>query len=206
MKKKIIISIFVTLMITLFSVLGTTYAYLMISATSSNIEGNVANFDVSLSLNTIYRANRLVPLSNDLIDEAITKDSDKCIDRNGYEVCFLFSLSLTNGGDAVTLNGYIETVSSTYTTDNLKYQIFDSNYTAVTDVMTLSNTSGTRVYFNKNANRLDLNLGASDTIYYLAVWLTETGDSQSSDYSKSFSGKVGFESIDGDTLEASFDT
>lgn len=206
MKKKIIISIFVTLMITLFSVLGTTYAYLMISATSSNIEGNVANFDVSLSLNTIYRANRLVPLSNDLIDKAITKDSDKCIDRNGYEVCFLFSLSLTNGGDVVTLNGYIETVSSTYTTDNLKYQIFDSNYTAVTDVMTLSNTSGTRVYFNKNANRLYLNLGASDTIYYLAVWLTETGDSQSSDYSKSFSGKVGFESIDGDTLEASFDT
>ena len=207
MKKKMIMSICITLAIIITVTACTTYAYLYASATASGrIEGEIESFDATLSLTDIYKATKLVPLSNDLVDDAIKKTSNKCIDKNGYEVCSLFRLTLANTGNAVNLNGYVTTVSSDYITNNLKYQIFDSNYTAVSDVMTLSSSANTMVYFTKNSNKINVNLASSNITYYLAVWLTETGSSQTSDYSKNFSGKVGFESLVGNVLEASFDT
>ena len=185
---------------------GASFAYYTSSDTDDNISGTVNDFDVDMVINTVYQADQLIPLNNSLVKSAISKSSNKCIDNNGYESCSLFTLTLKNSGDPQLLNGYIITNSSTYVTDNLKFQIYDSNFNAVTDVISISRTIDEKVYFTKNSSIVGTAVNNADVVYYLVIWLTETGSVQNDDYGRSFTGKVGFESIHGENLTASFST
>ena len=186
---------------------GASFAYYTSSANNdSTITGAVNNFDVDMILDTVYQANQLIPLDNSLVKAAISKSNNKCIDNRGYESCSLFTLTLKNNGDPQVLNGYITTSSSTYTTDNLKFQIYDVNFNPVTDVVSLSQKANNKTYFINNSNMVSTTLNSVDVVYYLVIWLTETGNVQNADYAKSFSGQVGFESISGEKLTASFST
>lgn len=194
---------------------GTSYAYFSANATTGgdDITGETMDFDVKLETTTIYKATKIVPLEDEYIDDAITKSSNKCIDNKGYEVCSLYTLTLTNNGDAQILNGYISTekTDKPYITDNLRCQLFDSNYNAISDVTTLSKTAGSVVYLKSTDNNSTKNVAIEvnnttkrETTYYLAIWLHETGLSQNDDYSKKFSGKVVFESLHGHQISADF--
>lgn len=202
-KKKVILTTIFTVVVICIVIFGTTYAFLLISNSSAGIAGETMGFDVDLNVTDVYKASKMVPLADNLVSNAIKKSSNKCIDSKGYEVCSLYSLSLTNNGDNEILNGYVKTSSSTYETDNLKYQIYDTNYNAISDVMTVSRTKDEMVYFNNSGTRVNINLGSTAN-YYLVVWLTETDSKQETDYSKAFSGKIGFESSTGSVIEASF--
>lgn len=202
-KKKILITIFAVVVICIV-IFGTTYAFLLVSNSSGGIAGKTESFEVDLNVTDVYKASKMVPLEDNLVVSAIKKSSNKCIDSKGYEVCSLYNLTLTNDGNNEILNGYVKTSSSTYETDNLKYQIYDTNYNAISDVMTISRTKDEMVYFDNSGTRVSVNLGNTTTNYYLVVWLTETGSTQKIDYSKAFSGKIGFESSTGSIVEASF--
>lgn len=206
MRSKIIGTICLILGIVIIVSSGTTFAFYAVTASTNgdDITGQTLNFDVRLNSSILYKATQLVPLSDSLIGEAITKTTNKCIDNKGYEVCSLYSLTLTNNGDAQILNGYISTTNTTYTTDNLMCQLFDSNYNPVSDVVTLSRVASEKKYFQKNNTRIATEVNNRDVTYYLAIWLHETGKLQNADYSKSFSGKVIFESIYGDQIFADF--
>lgn len=205
MKKKILGSVCFALAIIIIITTGTTFAYFSSSAGSNNsITGKTMNFDVDLKLDTVYNATQLVPLSDSLVDDAIKKTSNKCIDTKGNQVCSLFKLTLTNNGDAQKLNGYVSTDTTTYTTDNLKYQIFNSSYVPVSDVMTISRTLNNKVYFKKSSNMVSTSINSTNVIYYLVIWLKETSSLQTSDYSKTFSGKIGFESVSGGNVSVKF--
>lgn len=206
MRSKIIGTICLILGIVIIVSSGTTFAFYAVTASTNgdDITGQTLNFDVRLNSSILYKATQLVPLSDSLIGEAITKTTNKCIDNKGYEVCSLYSLTLTNNGDAQVLNGYISTTNTTYTTDNLMCQLFDSNYNPVSDVVTLSRVASEKKYFQKNNTRIATEVNNRDVTYYLAIWLHETGELQNSDYSKSFSGKVIFESLYGDQIFADF--
>lgn len=194
MKKKLIFSILSVAVISVFS-FGVTYAY-YIASTSSDIGGETASgLNTTLTLNTIYNSTKLVPLDDGLVKTAITKDTNKCIDKSGYEVCSLYKIILENTVDSENLYGYIRTETSTYTTDNLKYQFFDSEFNPLTDIMSLSKTSNETIYFQKDETNYQVSI-SGNTTYYLAIWLTDTGEEQSEDYSKDFSGYIGFESVE----------
>ncbi len=209
MKDKLIFSILCVLAISSLT-FGATFAY-YVSSTSGTITGEAeGGLSTTLTLDTVYKASRLVPLDDSLVMTAVSKDTNKCIDRSNYEVCSLYEITLLNTGNSEILYGYIRTNTSTYTTDNLKYQIFDSSYNNLTDVITLSQTTDTTVYFQKNLSNYTLT-STGTTTYYLAIWLTDTGLEQSDDYSKTFSGYIGFESVEhfgSDTgkIEAGFNT
>ena len=194
MKEKLLFSILgvVAIMVLTF---GTTYAYLIASAEESFSGEGQNGVNTTLSLEKTYHATKLVPLNDSLVRTAISKTTNKCIDKSGYEVCSLYKITLQNTGDSENLYGYIRTGASTYTTSNLKYQFFDSNYNALTDVMTLSKTVDETIYFEKNKTNYQVSILGSK-IYYLAIWLTDTGEEQSADYSKDFSGYVGFELVE----------
>lgn len=193
MKDKLILSILSVVAISVFT-FGATYAYYTASVTES-IEGEAqGGIKTTLLLNTVHNATRLVPLKDNLVSTAISKASNKCVDKNNYQVCSLYKITLTNEEDNEILYGYVRTETSTYTTDNLKYQIFDSNYNALTDIMSLSSVSGTPVYFKKNSADYSVSSTGTST-YYLAIWLKDIGKEQSEDYSKNFSGYIGFESV-----------
>ena len=194
MKKKLIFSILGVLVISACA-FGITYAYYN-SSNSATIDGEAgAGLNTTLALDTIYNSTRLVPLDDSLVKTAITKNTNKCIDKSGYEVCTLYKVTLSNTVNNESLYGYVKTEQSTYTTENLKYQIFSSNYTELTDVLTLSQIAEETIYFEKNSELTPIT-SSGTTTYYLAIWLHDTGENQKEDYSKNFSGYIGFESVD----------
>lgn len=204
MNKKIFGSICFVLGITIIISTGTTFAYFNSSANSDGtISGSTLNFAVDLSLSKEHVSNNMIPISDSLIKTAIS-GSKKCIDNNGYEVCSLYKITLTNNGDPFVLNGYIKTNSTTYTTGNLKYQIYDTNFNPLSDALTLSLTSGDKIYFSKGNDILTTSINHNIVEYYLVMWITETNSLQSADYSKKYNGVVGFETVSGNKIETVF--
>ena len=206
MEKKIFGSICLVLGIAIIVSTGASFAYFSASASSEgNISGTTVNFDVNLNLTTIHQSTNMIPLQDTLVATAIS-GTNKCIDTKGYEVCSLYKITLTNDGDPFVLNGYLKTSSTTYTTGNLKYQIYDTNYNAISDVMVPSLTANEKVYFTKDSNMVTTSMNHNDTEYYLVMWITETNTLQNADYSKSYTGLVGFETLSGERIEATFTT
>lgn len=193
MKNKIYISVMAVLIISALT-FGATYAY-YVSQDTKTFTGEIEKGIVStLNLTTTKSSTNLVPLLDSKIKTAITKSSNKCIDKNNYEVCSLYTITLTNTNASENLYGYVKTNTTTYTTTNLKYQIFDSSYNAITDVMTISKTANDLVYFKKGTTKVSITSTGTKT-YYLAIWLSDTNSDQSSDYSKTFNGAIGFELV-----------
>lgn len=193
MKNKIYISVMAVLIIGALT-FGATYAY-YVSQDTESFTGEIEKGIVStLNLTTTKSSTNLVPLQDSKIKTAITKSSNKCIDKNNYEVCSLYTITLTNTNTSENLYGYIKTNTTTYTTTNLKYQIFDSSYNAITDVMTISMTANDLVYFKKGTTQVSITSTGTKT-YYLAIWLSDTNSDQSTDYSKTFNGAIGFELV-----------
>lgn len=207
MKQKLFSSICLVLAIVIIVTTSTTFAYFV--ATSENttsISGKTADFNVKLALTTVHKSTNMVPLKDSLVVTSI-KNTNKCIDKNNYEVCSLYKLTLSNtGGSSFTLTGYLKTSSTTYTASNLKYQIYDINYNAVTDVLTPSLTADQKVYFQKDSNNVETTINSTNIEYYLVMWITETNTMQTDDYAKTYDGVVGFETSGGGVLEANLPT
>lgn len=193
MKNKIYISVMAVLIISALT-FGATYAY-YVSQDTKTFTGEIEKGIVStLNLTTTKSSTNLVPLQDSKIKTAITKSSNKCIDKNNYEVCSLYTITLTNTNASENLYGYVKTNTTTYTTTNLKYQIFDSSYNAITDVITISKTANDLVYFKKGTTKVSITSTGTKK-YYLAIWISDTNSDQSSDYSKTFNGAIGFELV-----------
>ena len=173
-------------------------------ANGDNITGETFDFDASLSSQSVYVASNLVPLANNLVGTAISKSSNKSRDINSRDVCSLYQITLSNSGDSITLTPFVTTISTTYTTTNLKMQLFDSSYNAVSDVITPSISANGKVYFTTSSNNITVNLSSSNIVYYLAIWITETSSSQTADYSKTYNGTITFEAASGGQLSVDF--
>lgn len=198
---KILVSVLAVILITTLTV-GVTYAYLVAHDSQNITVKSASGINSVLTLTTVKETSNMVPIMDNKIVTAI---KNNCVDKNNYDVCSLYSVKLTNTSGAESLYGYVRTVSSSYTTTNLRYQIFDSSYNAVTDVMTISNSSDGFVYFEKSSSKLTFTSNGTKN-YYFVIWLTDTGVEQSSDYSKIFNGAIGFELVGSGSgrLEANF--
>lgn len=204
MKEKLIGTICLTLAIIIFVTTGTSYAYFTASTTSSgSIDGETADFEVSLDIEETYTATHLIPLEDSLISTAV---KNNCIDKNRYQVCSLYKITLTNTGTPQILNGYIKSEEgTTYTTSNLRGQLFNSDLTSsVSTAIELSN-DGTKQYFKVDGSNMTTSeVSNTPVVYYLAIWLNETHSSQIEDYNKKFVGSVTFESINGNQITSKF--
>ena len=199
---KILVSVLAVILITTLTV-GVTYAYLVAHDSQNITVKSASGINSVLTLTTVKETSNMVPIMDNKIVTAI---KNNCVDKNNYDVCSLYNVKLTNTSSVESLYGYVRTVSSSYTTTtNLRYQIFDSSYNAVTDVMTISNSSGGFVYFEKSSSKLTVTSNGTKN-YYFVIWLTDTGAEQSSDYSKVFNGAIGFELVGSGSgrLEANF--
>ena len=205
-KEILVISGMVLLLITI--VTGGTYAFFNGRATSGNndLSGRSYEYDVTATL-TPVRTGGLVPTMDNLIGTSVT-GNNKCVDKRGYSLCSLYQITLTNSGETQTLNGYLQTESSTtYTTDHLKYQLYNSSYTDITSALAISHTANTKNYFKLNNNNINISLANGSTvIYYLVIWLSDINDNQLEDVDKQFVGSVIFESSNGTTIASQFVT
>lgn len=209
--KVIFISVVIVLLIVAVFA-GATYAYFAwsVSTSSSGVNGDTYSFDVTANVINKKLSSALIPFSDEEIGRAISK-SNPCVDSKGYDICNLYEIDVVNtGSNSENLSGYIETISSTYTTSNLKYQVYsfsNSLYSPVTDVMVLSHESNSKVYFMKDSANVSLSIPISSaskpSVYYLVVWVGATNSLQD-DEGKVFNGLIGFESLRGDVVTASF--
>ena len=188
-----------------------TYAYftLVVNVNNNgNIGGNTYKFDVSMDVNVIKQSTSLVPFSDDLIVDAISK-TDKCVDKDGYEICNIYKLNLTNNGNSdEILYGYVSTSNTTYVSDRLKYQQFtlnNDNYTTYTHPISFSLNTDEKVYFKKNNTLVNSSLVKGNSAeYYLVMWISLVLEDQNEDAGKSFNGYINFESFYGDRITAKF--
>lgn len=202
-----VISIILVILI-IFLVVGGTYAFLTASDSNNNvISGSSYDFDVDLELAPIKTSQALVPLSDSDIDKAIT-GTYNCVDSYDNDVCSIYQVDIVNHGNLVNLYAYVKASNSTFTTDHLKYKVYTKtgdNYTAVSDVITLSNNANDKKYFvYDDVNyRFGLNTDQSTT-YYFVFWLSGIEEDQNEDMDKTFNGVIGIEASDGENITANF--
>lgn len=208
--KIVIISLFTFGII--FSIIGATFAFFTATVPGSgeSIGGGSYIFNVSLDVTTI-ESGKLIPVDDNLIIETLNS-SHVCEDTRGYGLCTLHRIRFTNNGTAQTMSGNIKTISSTYATNNLKYQLFTlsgSRYTAISSATSINNTANATNYFKLNDADVTVSLSdgtnsSTTNDVYLAIWISDPGSNQLADQNKSFTGQVSFSSTHGDTITSSF--
>ncbi|MCI6265684.1 MAG: SipW-dependent-type signal peptide-containing protein [Erysipelotrichaceae bacterium] len=99
-----------TLMI---AIIGATFAYFTATQTNNNtITGNMAtiNFDVSVTKMTTVDETKggLIPMSNNMMEQALASSNGICVDNNGNAVCQVYKITVVNTSTAsMFVDGYV---------------------------------------------------------------------------------------------------
>ncbi len=206
-KRKSILFSIIAVLCLIAVVTGVTVSYFLAQVQNNNtIGGSAYNFDVSVSVKAIKTSSALVPVDDDTIERAVADAEGKCVSKEGYDICSLYEVTLTNNGDLELLTGYLETVNSTYTTSNLKYQLLNDSKEKVSDASSINNDSNSKNTFQKGSSSANISLAKGSSKYYLVIWLTNTQSDQKEDQGKVFTGRLVFESINGPKISSSFIT
>ena len=201
-KKYLLIGVLVLFL----AILGSSVAYYL-ARVQGSLSGKAAGTGLDLTitpLSTGANANGdLIPLDNDKEtltmaalgygNETTNFDATKsCIDINGYTVCQVYQITLTNKGSApVTVNGGVELTGAN--TPNIDC----AKMTSSTSVTSNASCKGT----NTLANGEVINGGASID-YYVIVYINNLDVPQTD--KGVFNGTVAFTSTQGDQIKGRF--
>lgn len=191
--------------ILILAVSGSAYAFFTASATSEAFTGTTLDVKigtpvVELVSNTGTKGAGLIPIYDGSVSgtehpeqlTTATNSTNKCVDKNGYTVCKIYKITITNGGTAAT------TIN---TTINLTAD--DTNITWAK--MTGENTFGSLKGSDNTLATGTTLAGSSSVTQYFVVYLKNTGNDQTTtDAGKNFSGTVTVAASTGGTIEASF--
>lgn len=189
--------------ILILAVSGSAYAFFTASATSDAFTGTTLDVKidtpvVKLVSSTGEKGAGLIPIYDGSVsghDEQLTtatNSTNKCVDKNGYTVCKIYKITITNGGATdTTIN----------TTINLTAN--DTNITWAK--MAGENTFGSLKGSDNTLATGTALAGSGSVTQYFVVYLKNTGkDQTTTDAGKTFSGTVTVAASTGDTIEASF--
>ncbi len=177
------------------AIAGSAYAYFQLTASNSNISGNAAG-DAGLNLVvtdiSTGATGKLIPIDNTLsvLNKAALghgnssgtyNASKQCKDKNGYSVCKVYQIDLTNTGTSpLTVTGGVTELSGT-NMPNISCTLMSDNHT----VSAVTNCIGN----NTLANKVIMNGGATNT-YYVMVFINNLAASQTD--AGTFNGTVEF--------------
>lgn len=135
------------------AIIGATFAFFSASVSSEDrVTAQAYEFNATMSITQVYpnkSTNGMIPLDPDALVEgsadkenllfALNEATDKCIDDNGYQVCALYQVTVTNGGtQPINLAGKLTTTANNATTSgrseatafaNLTYQSVTGSHT-----------------------------------------------------------------------------
>ncbi len=192
------------IVVLLLAIAGSAYAYYSASATGE-IVGSAAGAGLELTIEKLSTSanDALIPLDNtaDMLSTAAkgygnngsTFDASKsCIDKNGYSVCQVYKITISNISTVpVVLNGGVSLTGTN--TPNIECSKMDSS-TSVTD-----NTSC--IGGKTLANNYTLNAGSSND-YYVIVYIKNLDEEQED--IGDFNGVIIFTSTQGSKIYAKF--
>ena len=185
------------------SILGASVAYYL-ARVSGNLSGRAAGTDLDLTITKLSTSanDDLIPLDNDLetLGQAILgygntgsfNASKACIDINGYSVCQVYKVTVTNNGSVpLDITGGVQLVGAN--TPNIDCAVMNTDST-----ITSNNTCKGK---DTLANNVTLGAGASED-YYVLVYINNLDEPQ---YDKGeFIGTVSFTSTQGKRVKARF--
>ena len=208
--KKIVVLSFALIM-TVLAISGGTFAFFNARRDAANnvITGTVYQLDANVSVETIKSGN-IIPVVDNLIMTSLN-GSYPCEDNRGYRLCSLYKVTVTNSGSAILLNGYINTnTGTTFTTSDLKYQLLTKSgntYTSASDVGVINTAVNSKNYFKLSSSNINFTLNNSGSFeYYVVLWLSDDGSNQLDTVNKVYKGSFTFETMNGGTVSATFNS
>lgn len=191
------------------AVAGSAYAYYAASATA-NISGTAAGAGLSLTVNKVSTgaSGNLIPIDADTTTltnaakgwtgSAIGTSwnaSYACKDKNGYSVCQIYEVKLTNDS-SVAMNFNIGvTALSGANTPNIDVVKMASNISVTSATSIKGNASGI-------ANNVAVSANGTSSTYYIMVFIKNLATAQTDN--GAFSGTVTAISTTGDQVKANF--
>ena len=191
------------------AVAGSAYAYYAASATA-NLSGTAAGAGLSLTVNKVSTgaSGNLIPIDADTTTltnaakgwtgSAIGTSwnaSYACKDKNGYSVCQIYEVKLTNNSSvAMNFNIGVTDLSGTNT----------PNIDVVKMASNISVTSATSIKGNATgiANNVAVSANGTSSTYYIMVFIKNLATAQTDN--GAFSGTVTAISTTGDQVKANF--
>lgn len=191
------------------AVAGSAYAYYAATATA-NISGTAAGAGLSLTVNKVSTgaSGNLIPIDADTTTltnaakgwtgSAIGTSwnaSYACKDKNGYSVCQIYEVKLTNNSSvAMNFNIGVTALSETNT----------PNIDVVKMASNISVTSATSIKGNATgiANNVTVSANGTSSTYYIMVFIKNLATAQTDN--GAFSGTVTAVSTTGDQVKANF--
>lgn len=185
------------------AVAGSAYAYFTASATSDGgISGTTLNVKLDKPIVTLVSTKAtggLIPIYDGTVTGHTTNqlttavsNTNKCIDKNGYTVCKVYSVSIHNSGSTATTVNF--SVSLTSTGTNVTWAKMNS----ATEFASLKGSD------NVLASNVGLAGGATVTKHFV-VYLKNTGaDQTSTDAGRTISGTVTVTASTGANVQAEF--
>ena len=185
------------------AVAGSAYAYFTASATSDAFTGSTLDVKLDKPVVTAVTADGakgagLFPIYDGTVTghdsqlSTAVSNTNKCVDKNGYTVCKVYSVSIHNSGSTATTVNF--SVSLTSTGTNVTWAKMNS----ATEFGSLKGSD------NVLASNVGLAGGATVTKHFV-VYLKNTGDNQTStDAGKTISGTVTVTASTGSQVQATF--
>ena len=102
------------------AIIGATFAYFTAtgSAGENVIKGNMATITFNVAVEKVTTVDEtkggMIPMSNSMVEAAVSNASGACLDANGNAVCQIYKVTVTNTGTAsLFLDGYTTLTDST---------------------------------------------------------------------------------------------
>jgi len=189
------------ILVLMFSITATTYAYFALSASNSTaMTGTAGTSNLSLGVTKITPSSNtgaMVPQLESALDSAVSTTYN-CVDDNNNVVCHVYKMEVKNvGTSSVKVRGVV--TFNNPNMPNLKYRM-------MTDATTLSEEVSKYALNGKELTFVDdVSLSVNETkTYYMVVWIDEIGEAQSD--SGSYTATVKFDSASGDGVTSTFVT
>ena len=220
-KMELTVALILTLLL---SITGTTYAYFAVGVSNNNtITGDAATVNLTLNVSRVYPKSNsdntgvLVPQlsttgsANSPLANAIKSG---CVDANKNVICHVYKIIVQNQGGTATqvADGKVSfygnsdlTTNISTVMPNLKWRLVSSvNETTASNSVLGANADHVASSTGENfVSNLTMETDSSFT-YYLVVWINEIGSDQPIDTSKTFYGKVEFNSSNGTGVTSTF--
>lgn len=199
------------------AIIGASFAYFSAQAASAENAVNLTayEFNASLSMQEIEPSDaKLIPVdpvgtvegatspNNTNLAYSLNVADHKCVDSQGYKICALYEISITNGSSTeITLQGSVVTnVNEASTREdadvftNLQYRPVTFNegkYTIGGTAVALKSTVG------ESANIGTITVPANDTVVTYAVIYLNENENQSAEMGAHYEGKIVYASTNG---------
>jgi len=183
-KKLIIFEI--TCVLIIIALIGYTYSYFNVSVTNdTTISGRVASLSLTLNVSRVAPSNTngLIPQLDQYITSAVIGRNGSCIDDNNNNVCQVYQIKVKNTS-SVSLYANGTVTLDNKNNPNLKWAQI-SGTTSPTLVSSVNTPSTVKLVED------ELFTANQEKIYYIVVWISETGEAQYD--TGSFTGTVTFE-------------